>query len=70
MVGFAITGIAHVGVRVRDLDRARRFYERLGFVDTGLRENTEYFYRLYVADTGNLTTAGRQISGTWVRAST
>ena len=27
-----ITGINHVGVRVTDLDRARDFYEQLGFV--------------------------------------
>lgn len=26
-----ITGIAHVGIRVHDLDRARAFYEQLGF---------------------------------------
>ncbi len=27
-----ITGINHVGIRVTSLERARRFYERLGFV--------------------------------------
>ena len=27
-----ITGINHVGIRVTDLDRARSFYEQLGFV--------------------------------------
>ena len=27
-----ITGINHVGIRVTDLDRARDFYEQLGFV--------------------------------------
>jgi len=27
-----ITGINHVGVRVKDLDRSRNFYEQLGFV--------------------------------------
>ena len=26
-----ITGIAHVGIRVHDLERSRRFYEGLGF---------------------------------------
>lgn len=26
-----ITGFGHVGVRVHDLERSRRFYERLGF---------------------------------------
>ena len=26
-----ITGVAHVGIRVRELDRARAFYEGLGF---------------------------------------
>jgi lactoylglutathione lyase len=26
-----ITGIAHVGIRVHDLERSRRFYEQLGF---------------------------------------
>lgn len=26
-----ITGIAHVGIRVHELERTRRFYERLGF---------------------------------------
>ncbi|MFQ5973560.1 MAG: VOC family protein [Alphaproteobacteria bacterium] len=26
-----ITGIAHIGIRVHDLDRARAFYELLGF---------------------------------------
>lgn len=26
-----ITGIAHVGIRVHNLDRARAFYELLGF---------------------------------------
>ena len=26
-----ITGIAHLGIRVHDLDRARAFYEQLGF---------------------------------------
>lgn len=26
-----ITGVAHIGIRVFDLDRARRFYEDLGF---------------------------------------
>ena len=27
----SITGIAHVGIRVHDLDRSRAFYELLGF---------------------------------------
>ncbi len=26
-----ITGVAHIGIRVHDLDRARAFYEQLGF---------------------------------------
>jgi len=26
-----LTGIAHLGIRVHDLDRSRAFYERLGF---------------------------------------
>ena len=26
-----ITGVAHIGIRVRELARARRFYELLGF---------------------------------------
>jgi len=26
-----ITGIAHIGIRVNDLDRSRKFYETLGF---------------------------------------
>ncbi len=26
-----ITGVAHLGIRVHDLDRSRAFYERLGF---------------------------------------
>lgn len=30
-LGLLITGIAHVGIRVRDLSRARTFYEGLGF---------------------------------------
>jgi lactoylglutathione lyase len=29
--GRLIRGLAHVGVRVHDLDRSRAFYERLGF---------------------------------------
>jgi len=29
--GDFVTGIAHVGIRVHDLDRARAFYEILGF---------------------------------------
>ena len=29
-----ITGIAHVGIRVHDLDRSLRFYELLGFTKT------------------------------------
>ncbi len=29
--GFSVTGLAHVGIRVRDLGRARAFYELLGF---------------------------------------
>ncbi|MBX3188943.1 MAG: VOC family protein [Labilithrix sp.] len=29
-----ITGIAHVGIRVHDLERSMRFYELLGFVKT------------------------------------
>ena len=27
----AVTGVAHIGIRVHDLDRARAFYELLGF---------------------------------------
>ena len=27
----ALTGIAHLGIRVHDLDRSRAFYELLGF---------------------------------------
>ena len=31
LLGQLITGIAHVGIRVHNLDRARAFYELLGF---------------------------------------
>ena len=31
LLGQLITGIAHVGIRVHTLDRAREFYELLGF---------------------------------------
>ena len=30
----AITGLAHVGIRVHDLERSLRFYEMLGFTKT------------------------------------
>jgi lactoylglutathione lyase len=30
----AITGLAHIGIRVHDLERSLRFYERLGFTKT------------------------------------
>lgn len=30
--GDAVTGLAHIGIRVHDLARSRRFYELLGFV--------------------------------------
>lgn len=30
-LGFRIRGLSHIGIRVRDLDRSRAFYERLGF---------------------------------------
>lgn len=31
MTDAMITGVAHLGIRVRDLDRSRAFYEKLGF---------------------------------------
>jgi catechol 2,3-dioxygenase-like lactoylglutathione lyase family enzyme len=31
MAPISIAGIAHVGIRVHDLDRSMRFYELLGF---------------------------------------
>ncbi len=34
MTPIPITGIAHVGIRVHDLERSVRFYELLGFVKT------------------------------------
>ena len=34
------------------------------FADTGLMENTEYFYRIFVEDTAGLTASSSQISGT------
>jgi lactoylglutathione lyase len=30
----SITGLAHIGIRVHDMDRSVRFYERLGFTKT------------------------------------
>jgi len=30
----AITGLAHIGIRVHDLERSLRFYELLGFTKT------------------------------------
>src|SRR4051812_3229667 len=34
MAAISIAGIAHVGIRVHDLDRSLRFYELLGFHKT------------------------------------
>ena len=38
-----ITGINHVALKVRDLERSRKFYELLGFEETGSRDRMLFF---------------------------
>lgn len=39
----AVTGINHVALRVRDLEVSRKFYELLGFRESGHREDMLFF---------------------------
>lgn len=39
----ALTGIDHINLKVRDLERSRRFYELLGLRETSHRENMLFF---------------------------